>query len=103
MESDSPIRINQRDGTLYVDGRLDREVTPIIRLKVFARDGGIFEGEEVTNIEKEIFVKCFDIENVYLKCISGITLIITGIPATRRFCSKWKLCQFDDSSFGCQW
>ena len=52
MESDSPIRINQRDGTLYVDGRLDREVTPIIRLKVFARDGGIFEGEEVANVEK---------------------------------------------------
>ena len=47
MESDSPIRIDQRDGTLYVDGRLDREVTPIIRLKVVARDGGIFEGEEV--------------------------------------------------------
>ena len=50
MESDSQIRIDQRDGTLYVDGRLDREVTPIIRLKVVARDGGIFEGEEVISI-----------------------------------------------------
>ena len=64
MESDSPIRINQRDGTLYVDGRLDREVTPIIRLKVFARDGGIFEGEEVTIIKID-----FLLNNLILKFI----------------------------------
>ena len=58
MDTNSPIKINQRDGTLYVDGRIDREVTPIIRLKVFARDGGIFEGEEVRIIDQwspEIF------------------------------------------------
>ena len=47
MESDSPIKIDQRDGTLYVNGRLDREITPVISLKVIARDGGIFDTDQV--------------------------------------------------------
>ena len=46
MQTDSPIKIDQRDGTVYVNGRLDREKTPIIKLKVVARDGGIFDSED---------------------------------------------------------
>ena len=44
--TDSPIKIDQRDGTVYVNGRLDREKTPIIKLKIVARDGGIFDADD---------------------------------------------------------
>ena len=32
---------------MYVDGILDREITPVIRLSVVARDGGIFDADQV--------------------------------------------------------
>ena len=47
LQTDSPIKISKRDGTVYVDGTIDREVTPIIKLKIMARDGGLFEDEQV--------------------------------------------------------
>ena len=48
LQTDSPIKINKRDGTVYVDGTIDREVTPIIKIKIIARDGGLFEDEQVS-------------------------------------------------------
>ena len=47
LQTDSPIKINKKDGTVYVDGTIDREVTPIIKIKIIARDGGLFEDEQV--------------------------------------------------------
>ena len=46
QNSDSPIKIDPRDGTVYVNGRLDREKTPLIRVKVVARDGGLFDADD---------------------------------------------------------
>ena len=48
LQTDSPIKINKRDGTVYVDGTIDREVTPIIKINIIARDGGLFEDEQVS-------------------------------------------------------
>ena len=47
LQNNSPIKINKKDGTVYVDGTIDREVTPIIKIKIIARDGGLFEDEQV--------------------------------------------------------
>ena len=47
LQTDSPIKIDKRDGTVYIDGTLDRETNPVIRLSVIARDGGMFEDDQV--------------------------------------------------------
>ena len=47
LETGSPIKIKARDGTVYVDGVLDRETEPIIELSIIARDGGMFDENQV--------------------------------------------------------
>ena len=47
METNSPIKIDKQDGTVFVDGTLDRERTPVVKIKVIARDGGIFDADQV--------------------------------------------------------